>query len=111
MYISLSSATVGLCLPKQMFSRSIGLRGPARALLKLSGEVAGVGAALGETPVEGELPARSKIGCVESSERTIAGTVILLPVRSEDSTHPTTKPLSKVEIAQPLKEGRGQAPH
>ena len=28
----------------------------------------------------------SQVGCVESSERTIAGTVILLPVRPEDSS-------------------------
>ena len=44
-----------------------------------------------------------KVGCVESSERTIAGTVILQPVRSEDSAHPTVTPLSEVENAQPLK--------
>ena len=39
---------------------------------------------------------------MESSERTIAVTVILLPVRSEDSKHPTVTPLSEVENAPPL---------
>ena len=40
---------------------------------------------------------------MESSERTIVGTVNLQPVRSEDSTHPTVTPLSEVENAQPLR--------
>ena len=39
---------------------------------------------------------------MESSGRTLAGTVLLLPVRSEDSTHPTVTPLSEVENALPL---------
>ena len=38
---------------------------------------------------------------MESSERTITGTVLLLQVRPEDSTHPTATPLSEVENAPP----------
>ncbi len=33
--------------------------------------------------------AGQRVGCVKSSERTIVGNVVLDPVRSEDSTHPT----------------------
>ena len=36
------------------------------------------------------LAGQSVVGCVKSSERTVVGDILLNPVRSEDSTHPTT---------------------